>query len=103
MGTWDFRDKEKMRLIFLIILGAILTSSTFSPQYLAWVAPFVAFLTPFESGLFIVSSCLTWLYFRFWGDVLALQPFAISILTARNIILCLLFVISFVILIKKRK
>jgi len=92
-----------MRLIFLLLLGAILTSSTLSPQYLIWLAPFVAFLTPIESGIFIFTSSLTWLYFRYWEDILNLQPMAVSLLATRNALLVLLFFISLAILIKKKR
>lgn len=92
-----------MRLIFLLLLGAVLSSSTFSPQYLIWLAPFVPFLTAAESGVFILSSFLTWFYFRYWNDIISLQPMVVSVLVFRNALLVLLFFISLVILIKKRK
>jgi len=90
-----------MRLIFVLLLSAILGSSTFSPQYLIWVAPFVAFLTPLESGLFIFSSFLTWFYFRYWMDIINLQPVASYILLTRNVVLLSLIIISYIIIIKK--
>jgi len=92
-----------MKLVFLLLLGSILTSSTFSPQYLIWIAPFVPFLTNFERSLFILSSFLTWFYFRYWNDIIALQPMAISLLVTRNALLVLLFFISLLILIRKSK
>lgn len=92
-----------MRLIFILLLGAILCSSTFSPQYLIWVAPFVAFLNPLESGMFIFSSFLTWFYFRYWNDIINLSPVASTILLTRNLILLSLIIINLIILIKNIK
>ena len=84
-----------MRLIFLILLFPILTSNTFSPQYLIWIAPFVAFLSYLEIGMFVGASSLTWLYFRYWDDLIRLAPLATSVLIVRNILLVLLFCVSF--------
>lgn len=91
-----------MRLIFLILLGTILISNTFSPQYLIWVAPFVAFLSELEASLFIFVSFMTWFYFRYWEDIITLQPMATNLLIARNVILIILFLISLYKLIKKK-
>lgn len=88
------------RTAFTIILGAILISSTFSPQFLIWVAPFVAFLTVPEILMFIGASSLTWIYFRYWDDIaLKLMPLATEVLVARNLLLVLLFVVSLSILV----
>lgn len=91
-----------MRLIFVILLGTILFSNTFSPQYLIWVAPFVAFLSAWEAGLFISASFMTWFYFRYWNDIIALQPMAVSLLITRNVILIILFLYSLYRLIKRK-
>lgn len=91
-----------MRIIFIILLGAILASNTFSPQYLVWVAPFVAFLTDLEAGLFISASFMTWFYFRYWDDVISLAPMATSLLIARNILLLILLVVSISKLVRRK-
>ena len=83
-----------MKLPFLIILLSILISNTFSPQYLIWLAPFVAFLDDEEIGLFISASFLTWVYFRYWNDLIQLQPMAVGVLIARNLLLILLLLVS---------
>lgn len=83
-----------MRTIFVILLGAILASNTFSPQYLIWVAPFVAFLTHLEAGLFISASFMTWFYFRYWNDIVNLMPMAVSLLIIRNLLLIVLLLVS---------
>jgi len=90
-----------MRTIFLILLGSILMSKTFSPQYLIWVAPFVSFLSNLEAGLFVSASFLTWFYFRYWNDVIALSPMATSILIARNVLLVVLLLVSTIKLVRK--
>lgn len=92
-----------MRLIFLILLGAILSSNTFSPQYLIWVAPFVAFLSGLEAGLFISASFLTWLYFRYWDSLIMLDPMAVGLLVGRNVLLIVLFLVVVYKLIKRKK
>lgn len=92
-----------MRVPFLIILLSILISNTFSPQYLIWLAPFVAFLDDEEIALFISASFLTWVYFRQWNDLISLQPVVIGVLIARNSLLILLFLVSFIKLIKNKK
>ena len=91
-----------MRLIFLILLGAILFSNTFSPQYLIWVAPFVAFLSSLEAGLFISASFLTWVYFRYWNDLIQLWPMVTGILVVRNLLLILLLIIGIIKVLKDR-
>jgi len=91
-----------MRLSFILLLAAILFSNTFSPQYLVWVAPFVAFLSHLEAGLFISCSFLTWFYFRYWDSLIQLEPMAVSILVARNILLVILLLISIYKLLKKK-
>jgi len=83
-----------MRIPFLLILLSILISNTFSPQYLIWLAPFVAFLDDEEIGLFISASFLTWVYFRHWSDLIQLQPVVIWVLIIRNLLLILLFLVS---------
>ena len=91
-----------MRTIFLILLGSLIVSNTFSPQFLIWLAPFVAFLSYLEAGMFIGASSLTWLYFRYWDDLINLTPLATSVLIARNVLLVLLFLVSVYKLIKLR-
>lgn len=81
-----------MRMFFILILSAVLYSNTFSPQYLIWIAPFVAFLTIWEIGLFVSASTLTWMYFRYWNDVINLMPIVTSLLIARNIVLVILHI-----------
>ena len=83
-----------MRLSFIVLLFLILSNNTFSPQYLIWLAPFVAFLSHAEAGLFIGASVLTWTYFRYWEDVVALSPMATSLLIVRNILLVVLLLIT---------
>jgi len=83
-----------MRIFFILILSAVLYSNTFSPQYLIWIAPFVAFLTIWEIGLFVSASALTWMYFRSWNDLINLMPMATSLLIARNIVLVILLIVS---------
>ena len=92
-----------MRIIFIILLGAILASNTFSPQYLVWIAPFVAFLTNLEAGLFIFASFMTWFYFRYWDDVINLMPMATSLLIVRNVLLLILLIVSVNKIVKERK
>ena len=83
-----------MRLAFTILLLLVLSNNTFSPQYLIWLAPFVAFLSHAEARLFIVASVLTWTYFRYWEDVVALSPMAASLLIVRNALLVILLLIA---------
>jgi len=90
-----------MRLSFIILLFLVLSNNTFSPQYLIWLAPFVAFLSHAEAGLFIGASVLTWTYFRYWGDVVILSPMATSLLIVRNIFLIVLFLIALYKLLKE--
>ena len=85
----------RARLAYTLILGAVVFSNTFSPQYLIWISPFAAFLSPVESGGIVLASFLTWLYFRNWDDLIDLQPLALSILIARNLILVILLLGSF--------
>lgn len=92
-----------MRTAFLLILGLMLVNNTLSPQYLIWLAPFMAFLSPIESGLAIVISVLTYIYFHYWNDVITLQPMATNILVLRNILLIVLFFFSLVKAIKRHK
>ena len=90
-----------MRLSFIILLFLVLSNNTFSPQYLIWLAPFVAFLSHAEAGLFIGASVLTWTYFRYWEDVVMLFPMATSLLIVRNIFLIVLFLIALYKLLKE--
>ena len=92
-----------MRLAFLLLLTALLVSNTFSPQYLIWLSPFVAFLSMLEIGLFTSASVLTWVYFRYWEDIILLYPMATSLLIIRNGLLLLLFFISLYIFVKNIK
>ena len=92
-----------MRLVFILLLSSILASNTFSPQYLIWVAPFVAFLSTIEAGLFITSTTLTWLYFRSWEDVLNLAPFTINILVLRNVLLMVNLLVSIILLARHKR
>lgn len=82
------------RLAFIITLLAISASNVFSPQYLLWAAPFVMFLTKVEISLFLVATTLTSVYFRFWPDVIALEPLATQMLIARNLTILGLVVVS---------
>jgi len=91
-----------MRFIFTLLLSAILYSNTFSPQYLIWVAPFVAFLSDLEVGLMVFASFLTWFYFRNWDSVISLEPMDVSILILRNIVLIVVLLISVYKLLKKK-
>lgn len=91
-----------MRLSFVLLLAAILFSNTFSPQYLIWVAPFVAFLSHLEAGLFTGVSFLTWFYFRNWDSLIQLEPMAVFTLVIRNILLAILLLISIYKLLKKK-
>jgi len=90
-----------MRLSFIILLFLVLSNNTFSPQYLIWLAPFVAFLSHAEAGLFIGASVLTWTYFRYWEDVVMLFPMATSLLIVRYIFLIVLFLIALYKLLKE--
>ena len=92
-----------MRILFILLTILILTSSTFSPQYLIWLAPFVAFLTPVEGGMFVLSSIMTWFYFRYTGDLVNLEPVVCTVLAARNILLIALVTLSTILLFKKNK
>ena len=85
------------RLAFIIILGSIVLSNTFSPQFLIWAAPFVAFLTIPEILMFTGASSLTWIYFSYWDDLIKLYPVVTNVLIARNILLVILLVTSIVI------
>lgn len=91
------------RSCFIVLLFVVLTNSIASPQFLMWLVPFVAFLTTVEITMFIGASSLTWIYTKYWDDVVSLQPMAISILIFRNIVLILLFVVSTVLLIKQTR
>lgn len=92
-----------MRRPFVVLLFFILFSQTFSTQYLIWIAPFMPFLTTLEVVLYFISVSLTWLYFSVWGDVVTLQSLAMGLLIGRNIILVILFLVSFMTLLTKPK
>lgn len=92
-----------MRIAFLIILGIILISNIFSAQFLLWIAPFIAFLSPLESGLAIFASLITLFYFRYWNDVIYLYPMAVNFLLLRNFLLIALFIVSLFFLTKDLK
>ena len=89
-----------MRLFFITILGAVLLSNTFSPQYLIWIAPFVAFLSTAEILMFVGASSLTWMYFRYWNDLVQLAPIATGLLIARNLLLLILLIVSVIIVVR---
>lgn len=88
---------------FALLLVAILSSYTFSPQYLIWVAPFAAFLDTTGALLFIGASSITWVYFRYWGDVIALAPLATGLLIIRNTLLIILFLREFIKIVRRSK
>src|SRR3990167_217981 len=90
-----------MRFFFFFFFLFFFFYKTFSPQYLIWLAPFVAFLSHAEAGLFIGASVLTWTYFRYWEDVVALSPMATSLLIVRNILLVILLLITLYNLLKQ--
>lgn len=92
-----------MRFIFLLLLLSILASNVFSPQYLIWLAPFVCFLSGLEAGLFISASFMTWFYFRYWDDVVTLQPMAVNLLILRNGLLIVLFLVGMYKLISEKR
>lgn len=93
-------NKQIARVCLLIILAVIMISPSFSTQFLAWFAPFAAFLT-FPEGLLVLGvSASTWIYSKYWDDVTKLLPLATSVLIFRNLLLVLLFVVVLGIFIK---
>ena len=96
----SMKNKQIARLCFLIILAVIMASPSFSTQFLAWFAPFAAFLS-FPEGLLILGvSTSTWIYSKYWDDVTKLMPLATSVLIFRNLLLVSLFIIVLTIFVK---
>ena len=87
-------NKQIARLCFLIILAVIMISPSFSTQFLIWFAPFAAFLTFYEGILILGVSASTWIYSKYWSDVVTLQPLAVQVLIGRNVLLAILFIVS---------
>ncbi|MDD5146917.1 MAG: hypothetical protein PHN39_04250 [Candidatus Pacebacteria bacterium] len=46
---------------------------------------------------------MTWFYFRYWDDVVTLQPMATNLLILRNLVLIALFLVGLYKLIKGKK
>jgi len=90
-----------MRFTFLVILTVLIWSNTLSPQFLIWAAPFAAFLDMPGALMYVGASSLTWVYFRYWDDLIKLAPLATSVLILRNILLVILLVYELAILIRK--
>ncbi len=89
-----------MRFTFILILATLIWSGTLSPQFLIWAAPFAAFLGMPGALMFIGASSLTWVYFKYWDDLIRLAPLATSVLISRNLLLVILLVYESLTLVK---
>ncbi len=75
------------------LLVFILSNKVLSPQYLAWLFPFVPFLRPFQAILFLLSCAASILIFPVAYDALLHEePWAVILLNMRNGIMLLLLI-----------
>ena len=93
-GIATLREQRAVWLVLaccVALLVFMTTNKVFSPQYLAWLLPFAALLTPRQIGLFALICGLTVIIFPFGYDALvAFVPWAVVILNLRNLALALL-------------
>jgi hypothetical protein len=90
--AWLFARSRRTQTDLLTAVGATVAFITvfaivLSPQFLLWLAPFVAF-APLAAGPFVGACLLTQLYFPSHFDVLrAKHDWPIAVLAVRNVLL----------------
>ncbi len=93
------------RHIFAVILWSVATSMVLSPQYLVWIIPLLI-LSFWEQravagvswmvvgiGAVLVALLTQWLYPGHYDQLIGMDPFALSLLNIRNVLLPVLAVI----------
>ena len=74
------------------VLVVILTNKVLSPQYIVWVLPFVALLSPRKSLLFLAIVVLTTLVYPLeFQALIKLHPVQVVLLNVRNALLVVFF------------
>jgi hypothetical protein len=90
----SMRPETLLRFSLAVVLASLLTSKVLSPQFMAWLLPFVPFLSTRYAVVAVGAFALTTLLFPFSVERLeALEPAAVIALNARNGLLAALLVV----------
>lgn len=82
------RPASLLRYALAVLLAALLSGKVLSPQFMAWLLPFVPFLSVPAAVALLAAFALTTAIFPFGIEALnALQPAAVLALDLRNLLL----------------